>query len=86
MQRRIFPQCQVRARLIVVRRIGGKNSPQMPFAEDERLIQALAAQCADQTFNTAILPRRPSGDWSIADTHGPHVKTCPKARSLSRTR
>ena len=74
MRGRIFVQCQVRARLIVKRRIGGKNSPQVPFAEDEHLIQALAAQCADQPFSTAILPRRPRRNRSIADTHRPHPR------------
>ena len=88
MQRRIFPligtlrrECLdqllnakwVRA-LIVIRRIGGKNSPQVRLAEDEYLIQALAAQCADQTFGTTILPRRPRRDRSIADTHRPHPR------------
>ena len=57
MRGRIFLYCQVRAHLIVIRRIRGKNSPQVRLAEDEHLIQALAAQCADQTFCTAILPR-----------------------------
>src|SRR3990172_3487630 len=33
MQGRIFLQCQVRARLIVIRRISGKNSPQVHLAE-----------------------------------------------------
>jgi hypothetical protein len=50
----------VRARLIVIRRISGKNSPQVHLAEDYHLIQALAAQCADQTFSTVAagsLPR-----------------------------
>jgi len=74
MQRRIFPQCQARARLIVVCRIGGKNSPEVPFAEDKRLIQALAAQCADQPFSTAILPWRSRRDRSVADTHCPHPR------------
>ena len=88
MQRRIFPligtlrrECLdqllnakwVRA-LIVIRRIGGKNSPQVRLAENEYLIQALAAQCADQTFGTTILPRRPRRDRSIADTHRPHPR------------
>src|SRR4029077_3017543 len=45
------------------------SSPQVHLAEDYHLIQALAAQCADQTFSTAILPRRPRSDRSIADTH-----------------
>jgi hypothetical protein len=50
--------------LIVIRRIGGKNSPQVHLAEDDHLIQTLAAQCADQTFRIAILPRRLRRDWS----------------------
>ena len=74
MRGRIFLYCQVRAHLIVIRRISGKNSPQVRLAEDEYLIQALAAQCADQTFGTTILPRRPRRDRSIADTHRPHPR------------
>ena len=61
-QRRIFLQCQVRARLIVIRRIGGKNSPQVRLAEDDHLVQALAAQACrsgvpHSHFATAILAR-----------------------------
>ena len=37
-------QSQVRARSIVIRRISGENLPQMRLAEDNDLIQALAAQ------------------------------------------
>ena len=44
MQGRIFLQCHVRARLIVIRRIGGKNSPQVRLAEDEYLIQAVCTE------------------------------------------
>src|SRR6185312_11710422 len=51
-----------------------KNSPQVHLAEDYHLIQALAAQCAAQTFSTAILPRQPRRDRSIADTHRPHPR------------
>jgi hypothetical protein len=32
------------------------NASQVRLAEDEHLIQALAAQCANQTFHIAILP------------------------------
>ena len=45
----------MRPRLIVIGRIGGKNSPQVRLAEDDHLIQALTAQGADQTFRVAIL-------------------------------
>jgi hypothetical protein len=34
----------VRARLIVISRIGGKNLPQMRLAEDDHMVQALATQ------------------------------------------
>lgn len=47
MQGRIFLKYQVSARLIVIRRIGGKNSPQARLVGDNHLIQALAAQRAD---------------------------------------
>jgi hypothetical protein len=38
----------MRARLIIVESIRGRNLPQVCFAEDEHLIQALAAQSANQ--------------------------------------
>jgi hypothetical protein len=47
MQGRIFVMPNMRTRPIVIRRIGGKNSPQVRFAEDDHLIQALATQCTD---------------------------------------
>ena len=72
MQRRVFLQCQMRARLIVIRRIRNKNSPQVRLAEDDHLIQALAVQCADQAFRNAILPRRSGRDRLVTDTHRPH--------------
>jgi hypothetical protein len=40
----------VRARLIVIRRIRSKNSPQVRLAKDQHSVQALATQCADQAF------------------------------------
>src|SRR4029077_11986787 len=65
--------CNVPHRIVMCR-IGGKNSPEVHLAEDGHLIQTLAAQCADQTFSTAILPRRPRRDRSIADTDRPHPR------------
>jgi len=72
MQGRIFLQCQVRARLIVIRRIRSKNSPQVRLTKDQHLVQALAAHGADQAFHMTILPWRPRQDRPVADTHGPH--------------
>jgi len=53
--------------LIIICGIGSKNSLQVRLAEDDHLIQALAAQCADQTFSIAVLPRRLRRDRSIAN-------------------
>src|ERR1700757_4828163 len=55
-QRRVLAQPQVRARLIVVERIRGQDPSQMPLAEDQDVIQALAAECSDQALNIGILP------------------------------
>ncbi len=57
MLRSILLQRHVRARLVVVRRIAGQNSPQVRFAKNQHLVEALAAQGADQTFRNPILPR-----------------------------
>ena len=50
MSRSILLQRHVRAGLVVVRRMGGENSPQVRFAKSQHLVEALAAQGADQTF------------------------------------
>ena len=50
-QRCVLAQPQVCARLIVVERIRGQDPSQMPLAEDQDVIQALAAECSDQAFN-----------------------------------
>ncbi len=57
MLRSILLQRHVRARLVVVHRIAGQNSPQVRFAKNQHLVEALAAQGADQTFRNPILPR-----------------------------
>ena len=44
MSRSILLQRHVRARLVVVCRIGGENSPQVRFAKKQHLVEALAAQ------------------------------------------
>jgi hypothetical protein len=64
MQWRIFLQCQMRARLILIRRISAKNPPQVRLTKADHLVQTLATQGADQTFRIAILPRRLRRDRS----------------------
>jgi len=43
--------------LIVICRIGAENSPEVRFAKDQHLVEALAAQGADQTRRDPIFPR-----------------------------
>jgi hypothetical protein len=53
----------------------GQNFPQVRLAEDQHLIQALAAQCADQTFRITILSRRSRRDWPVANPVAePHLE------------
>jgi hypothetical protein len=83
-QGRVLAQRQVRANLIVIAKIQCQNTPQMPFAEDQDMIQALAQKRSDQAFSVWILPRRSRSRIPIARSR--RVKACPYAPSLSRTK
>ena len=69
---RVFAKRQVRAHLIVVRRIRRKNLPQVRLAEDQHPVQALAPHGTNQTLYIRILPRRSRRDRSVADAHRPN--------------
>jgi hypothetical protein len=56
---------------VVIGRIAGEHTAQMPLAENNELIQAFAAKRADQTFSSAVLPWRSKSDRPVADAHGP---------------
>jgi hypothetical protein len=57
------------------------NASQVRLAEDEHLIQALAAQCANQTFHIAILPGRSRRDRPIPGALGVKYVTHPLTTS-----
>jgi hypothetical protein len=44
----------------------------MPFAEDQDMIQALAAKRPDQAFNIWVLPGRPRCNRTVANSHPSH--------------
>ena len=56
--RRILAQREVRARPLVVRDVGPKDSTKMSLIEDDDVVQALAADRADHALDVGILPRR----------------------------
>jgi hypothetical protein len=56
--RRILAEREVRARPLVIRDVGPKDSTKMPLIEDDDVVQALAADRADDAFDVGILPGR----------------------------
>src|SRR6188472_4384259 len=69
--RRILAQIQVRARVIVIERIRCQHPPQMPFAKDQNMIQAVAPERPDQALNAGVLPGRPRSDRAVPNPHRP---------------
>ena len=55
----VFAQCQMGAPLMIIIRISGKVMVQTSLAENDHVIQALAADGADEAFDVRPLPRRP---------------------------
>jgi len=56
--RRIFIQCQMRARMQIVLKIRFQNPTQRTFVEHHNVIEAFAAYGADEALGVWILPRR----------------------------
>jgi transposase len=56
--RSILAEREVRARPLVVRDVGPKDSTKMPLIEDDDVVQTLAADRADDAFDVGILPGR----------------------------
>jgi len=55
-ERRVFVQCQMRARFIVILRIQRKNPPQVLLTKDQHMIQAIAPDGPNQPLDVGILP------------------------------
>ena len=71
----------MRPRLIVIAGIHGQNPPQMPRAEDEKVIHSVSPQRSDQPFGIRVLPGRAGRYWSVSDPHRPNPP--PKDRAVS---
>ncbi|MEA2912682.1 MAG: hypothetical protein QOJ15_4763 [Bradyrhizobium sp.] len=57
MARRILTQGQVRFNSVVIVGVGLKDPAQMGLAEDDDVIEAFAADRADQSLRMPVLPR-----------------------------
>lgn len=56
--RRIFLEGKVRSCAVIVREVGSQQAAQVPFAQDEDVIETLAPDRADEPFREGVLPAR----------------------------
>ena len=56
MDRRILLETQMRSEIVVIKGIGSKNPAQMCLAKDDDVIEAFAADRADQSLRVPVLP------------------------------
>src|SRR3954453_14044346 len=54
---------------VVILLVRAQHMPQMPLAKDDHMIEALASDRANQSFNVAVLPRRSRRCRSVANAH-----------------
>src|SRR3954451_13105151 len=54
---------------VVILLVREQHMPQMPLAEHDHMIEALASDRADQSFSVTVLPRRSRRCRSVANAH-----------------
>src|SRR5258708_36735045 len=64
---------EVSARPVVVREVAGEGAAQVPFAEDEDVIQTLAPDGADEPLREGILPGAVSRREDFTYAHALHA-------------
>ena len=68
--RRVLLEREMSASLVIVREVADQDAAQVPFAEDEHVIQTLPPDRADEPFREGILP---GPLWSGEDFRDPHA-------------
>ena len=68
--RRIFVQRPVRSDVVVIASIGSQDPAQMFLAQDDKMVQALPADRANEPFNVSVLPGRSKRNRPISNAHG----------------
>src|SRR5262249_695182 len=58
---------------VIVREVAGQDAAEVPFAEDENVIQTLATDRADEPLGERILPRASGGGEDFLDLHALHT-------------
>ena len=70
MERGIFVQRAMNSSFVVIAGVGSHCPAQVCLAQHNDVINALAADRADQPLGEAVLPRRAWGDGLVTDAHG----------------
>ena len=79
---RVLQQRPVWPVRVVVIDILAQDQPQVPFADDQHPVQALAAGAGDPAFGNRVRTRRP--DWRLDDPRADRGKHCVERRSELR--
>ena len=70
MHRSVLVERPVGPQLVIVGGIFRQNPAQVPFAQDNHMVHALAPDRSDQPFSEAILPSRRWCSRLVPDAHG----------------
>src|SRR5438034_7242611 len=68
----ILVEREVSTSPVVVREVASQGAAQVPFAEDEDVIQTLAPDRADEPLREGVLPRAVGRRQDLIDSHAPH--------------
>jgi hypothetical protein len=69
----ILVEREVSARPVVVREVACEGAAQVPFAEDEDVIQTLTPNRADEAFRERVLPWAVRRRHDFTDAHALHA-------------
>src|SRR5947209_1290567 len=69
---RIVVEREVSTGPVIVREVASQGAAQVPFAEDEDVIQTLAPDRADEPLRERVLPRAVRRRQDLNDPHAPH--------------
>ena len=68
----VLVEREVRASLVIIREVAGQDAAQVPFAEDENVIQTVAPDRADEPLREGILPGTLGRREDFIDTQALH--------------
>ena len=71
--RRVLVEREMRASPVVVGEVAGQDAARVTFAENQNVIQTLAADRADEPFRERVLPRALRRREDFTDAHALHA-------------